>query len=400
MQKARRNVLKTIAGGAALAALTPSLKPALAFSKRSMFDPITIGSLNIKNRIFKAATSMDMADEHGLPTPEYLAVYEEAAKGGPGLIITDVTFVNFDDRPSHADLSIHDAAQIPAFAKLAETIQNNGAKACLQIGWAGSMTVSKHRVGERKIWGPSEVKHPLTGVTSSAITKEEIKEVVRTMAQAARRAKAAGFDAVELHFVHNFMLSQFLTPYYNKRTDEYGGSIENRTRLHFEILEAVRKEVGTSYPVFAKIHGKDYLPKQGMTLEEGIFLAKGLEKRGITALELSGGNLVNGPETMPWRPEIEDGPTAQSYFAKDALQYDRAVNVPLILTGGNRRIDVMEEILNTTPDIVAFGLSRTLLSEPDLPNKWSKDPEATPQCISCNECIINYGTGPTACVLV
>ncbi len=320
-------------------------------------------------------------------------------RGGAGLIVTDVTFASFDDRPGHADLSIHSDEQIPSFKALADTIRSNGANACLQIGWAGSMTVSHYRLDEREIWGPSAVEHPMTKVTPKAISKSGIKYVVKAVADAARRGKLAGFDAVELHLAHNFMLNQFLVPYYNKRTDEYGGGIENRTRLAFEIMEAIRAEVGPDYPVFAKIHGQDYLEKVGMTLEEGVFLAKGLVKRGVTALELSGGNLMKGPDTMPWRPDLEGDLKAQTYFAKDAKVMGEALNVPLIVTGGNRNVKVMERVLNTTPDVVAFGMSRTLLSEPDLPGKWMKDTSVSPGCISCNECMVNYGHGPTVCAL-
>lgn len=400
MTISRREVLRYMATGAVAASVAPAMQPALALTRKKLFEPVTIGSLTVKNRIFKAATSYDMADEHGRPTQGYLDVYAEAARGGPGLVVTDVTYVDYDDRPSHADLSIHHDDQIPTFRKISETIRENGAKSCLQIGWAGSMTITRYRLGEREIWGPSKVEHPMTKVTpTKAVSVKEIGHIVQTMAEGARRAKEAGFDAIELHFCHNFMLNQFLTPYYNKRTDEYGGPIENRARLHFEITEAVREAVGPAYPVFAKIHGRDYLEKQGMTLEEGIFLAKGLEQRGVTALEISGGNLVGGFETMPWRDDLEDAPEKQTYFAEDARKYDRAIGLPIILTGGNRRVEIMERELNAIPDIVAFGLCRTLLSEPDLPMKWQKNPQARPQCIACNQCIMNYGTQPTVCVL-
>lgn len=278
MNMTRRDALKTIAVGTASAFWVPNVGGLMAAPAQTLFDPVEIGGLRIKSRIFKAATSYDMAD-------------------------------------------------------------------------------------------------------------------------GALRAKMAGFDAIELHFCHNFMLSQFLTPYYNKRTDAYGGRIENRARLQFEILEAVRKSVGNEFPVFAKIHGRDYLDKYGMTLEEGIFLARGLVKRGITAIEISGGNLVNGVDTMPWRDGLDGEPGEQTYFAPDARAYDKALDVPLILTGGNRRVEIREKELNMTPDVVAFGFCRTLLSEPDLPNKWKKDPTVRPRCISCNECIVNYGTGPTECIL-
>ncbi|WP_163351820.1 NADH:flavin oxidoreductase [Desulfovibrio sp. JC010] len=396
----RRKAMKVMAAGAVAASVTATMQPTFALAKRNIFEPVTIGNLKIKNRIFKAATSYDLSDHHGRPSQDWIDTYVEAAEGGPGMMVTDVTYVEFDDRPSHADLSIHDDSQIPAFKKAVDAIHKAGSKVCMQLGWAGSMTITGYRIKEREVWGPSKVQHPLTKVTpTKAISKEEIKHVVKTMADGALRAKKAGFDAIELHFCHNFMLSQFLTPYYNKRTDEYGGPIENRARLHFEITEAVRKAVGPDYPVLAKIHGRDYLEKNGMTIDEGLFFAKGLEKRGVTALEISGGNLVNGFDTMPWRGDLEDEPQNQTYFAADARKYSKTVKLPLILTGGNRRMEIMEKELNTNPHIVAFGLCRTLLSEPDLVNKWKEAPETHAQCVACNECIANYGQGPTVCVL-
>jgi 2,4-dienoyl-CoA reductase-like NADH-dependent reductase (Old Yellow Enzyme family) len=324
-------------------------------------------------------------------------VYADIAKGGSALVVTGIAFVMKEDHFSHTTLGLYDDSQIPAFKKLADVIRENGSKSCLQIGFGGSLAM--YKVNEREIWGPSAVEHPFTKVTPKAMTKADIKTAVQAMADAAVRARKAGFDTIELHFVHNYMLNQFLVPFFNKRTDEYGGPIENRARMAFEIMEAVRKAVGDDYPVLAKIHGQDYLEHNGMILDEGIFLAKGLAKRGVTALDVSGGNLISTPETMPIRPEIADDPALQSYFADDAKAIDKALDVPLILTGGNRDTKVMQVVLDTNPDVAAFGMSRTILSEPDLPNKWQRDTSVTPQCISCNWCIQHYGTQPTACVL-
>ncbi|MCG8684737.1 MAG: NADH:flavin oxidoreductase [Desulfobacterales bacterium] len=397
MNFSRRETLKILGAGAVAAGLGPIAKPVYALTKRDLFDPVKIGTLKLKNRIIRSSTSMEMADENGMPTPQLLKVYEQVAEGGASLIITGLAYINKQDQPFHAALGFYDDAQIPAFKTLAQKMQKNGAKACLQIGYAGSM--SGYKVKEREIWGPSAIPHPFTKVTPKAMTKEDIQQAVKEMAQAAARAQKAGFDAVELHFVHNFMLNQFLVPHFNKRTDEYGGSIENRARIIFEITEAVRMAVGEDYPVVAKIHGQDYLEREGMTLDEGIYVAKGLAKRGVTALDISGGNLMSAPENLPIRPEISDDTSLQSYFAKDAQAIDRALDIPMILTGGNRDTKVMQQVMDINPDVVAFGLCRTILSEPDLPNQWAKDKSVEPACISCNECLMRYGNQPTVCVL-
>ena len=397
----RRTTLKMLGAGAVTLGLLPFTNPLAAMSRRvdtrDLFDPIQIGKLKLKNRIVRASTSMEMASETGLPTPELLRAYEEVAKGGAALVITGLTYVRQDDQPFHAALGFYDDSQIPFFKELAEAIGKSGAKSCLQIGYAGSMC--GYKVTEREIWGPSALAHPFTKVTPKAMAQEDIQTTIKSMADAAKRAQKAGFNSVELHFVHNFMLNQFLVPYFNRRTDEYGGSIENRARLAFEIMEAVRKAVGKDYPVIAKIHGQDYLEKDGMTLKEGIFVAKGLAQRGVTALDVSGGNLMSAPENLPVRPEIADDPKLQSYFANDAAAIEKAIDVPLILTGGNRDTQVMQKVLDTNPDVVALGMSRVILSEPDLPNKWKANRTVEPQCISCNECLANYGKQPTVCVL-
>lgn len=393
----RRTTLKMIGLGAVATGLMPLVGTARALTRRTLFDDVNIGGMKLKNRIIRASTSMEMADENGSPTPRMIQVYEDIAKGGSSLIITGMAYVMKQDQLFHSATGFHSDEQIPAFRKLTDVIRKHDARSCLQIGFAGS--VCGYKVDEREIWGPSAVEHPFTKVTPKAMTKEDIKTAVQAMADAAVRAQKAGFDSVELHFVHNFMLNQFLVPFFNKRTDEYGGSIENRTRIHFEIMDAVRKAVGPDYPVLAKIHGQDYLEKDGMTLDEGIFLAKGLARRGVTALEVSGGNLISTPETLPIRPMIDTDPNLQTYFAEDARAIEKALDVPLILTGGNRDPKLMQNVLDSNADVVAFGLCRTILSEPDLPGQWKADLSVEPQCVSCNECIMKYGTQPTVCVL-
>ena len=388
MKTNRRNMLKLFGTAAVAAGLAPLVSPSEAAGRKHMFDQVDIGGLTLKNRIVRAPTSMEMADEDGNPTSAVLKVYEEVAKGGSALVITGVAYVYKPDQHRKESLGLHDDSQIPAFRELADVIRRNGALSSLQIGFGGSM--SGYKTDEREIWGPSAVEHPWTKITPKEMTKEDIQTVVETMAAAARRTKEAGFDSVELHFCHSFLINQFLNPFFNRRTDEYGGSIENRCRLPFDVTEAVRKAVGPDYPVLAKIMGQDY-SDPGQTLKEGIYLTEGLAKRGLTAVEISGG--------QPVRPDVHEDATLQGYFEKDAVALGKSLDIPLILTGGNRTVKAMEAALNAEGDIAAMGLSRAILSEPDLPNRLRKDPSYDPQCIACNECIANYGQQPTVCVL-
>lgn len=211
-------------------------------------------------------------------------------------------------------------------------------------------------------------------------------------------AKNAGFDAIELHFAHNYLVSQFLFPYYNNRTDEYGGPIENRARFAFEILESVRKAIGPDYPILAKVHGRDYLGSLagGNTQEENLYVVKGLVARGITALDISGGNKVRG--MGEFHPDIQYEKD-QSYFADDAEYISEHIDVPLVLTGGSRSPRLMGKILTEVKIIQAFGFGRTMLSEPDLADKWKNDPDHRPRCLACNWCIANDGKQKSQCVL-
>jgi 2,4-dienoyl-CoA reductase-like NADH-dependent reductase (Old Yellow Enzyme family) len=254
----------------------------------------------------------------------------------------------------------------------------------MQIVYGGAFT--SYETKSRIIWGPSAVAHPLTEVVPTEMSRDDIKTLVTEFALAAGRVKAAGFDGVELHCAHSYLLSQFLTPYFNRRSDEYGGSIENRGRIVFEVLEAVRKEVGPDYPVFIKMHCTDDWGENGLTEDESLYVALELEKRGITGIEFSGGNMdaKNYPNKGPGRGNILKA-EKQSYFAKATAKIADKLKVPVISVGGHRSPEMMEELLNDT-EIQYFSLSRVLHSEADLINRWKEDKTRKPRCISCNKC--------------
>ena len=344
--------------------------------------------------MIRSATSDCRADIKGNPTPDLIRVYSELAAGGASMLITGLTYILQEDQYMKDGSGFYDDSQIEAYKELTENVHKNGSKICAQLAIIGSK--SDYNVENRKIYAPVPLKDPAYGtVVKEGMTKEEIKYCVDAFAKAAVRAQKAGFDAIEFHFAHNYLVSKFLVPYFNTRTDEYGGSeIENRARFAFEIIEAVRKAVGKDFPLIAKIEGNDYLGREGNTQKEIDYIAQGLADRGMNALDISGGNNVT-----KFSPIIKDilYKEDQSYFSRDARNLAKNVNVPLILTGGNRDVDVMETALAHNKNLVAFGMARTLLYEPDLPLKWQKDVSYTPKCISCNWCISNYGKQTTQC---
>jgi 2,4-dienoyl-CoA reductase-like NADH-dependent reductase (Old Yellow Enzyme family) len=336
---------------------------------------------------------MNLCDENGAPQQELFDVHTKLAKGGVGLIITGQTYVMKEDQYNKNGAGLYDDYLIPYYRQLADNAHENNAKIIIQLALVGSR--SSYNTSIRDIIGPSTVPDPKSGTTPRMMTKEDINKTVIAIADAVVRTKKAGFDGVELNYAHNYVVNQFMLPYFNKRVDEYGGTIENRARYAFEIMEASRKAAGDKYPILVKMHGNDYLQAQGMDRNDPIYIAKGLKDRGATALDISGGNMITGP--YPFRTNIL-GDTYQSYFHKDAEFISNHVDIPLILTGGNRSVSVMEQLQASNKNIKAFGLSRTLLSEPDLINTWSKDRKQTPRCVACNECLKTYGKGPSHCV--
>nr|WP_207720405.1 NADH:flavin oxidoreductase [Clostridium gasigenes] len=303
--------------------------------------------MELKNRFFRGALWEDLADEKGHMTPELSYIYEELAKGGVGTIITGYSFVTRDEQPNPGMMGIYDDSFIDEYKKNTDKIHSLGANIIMQIVYGGFMTT--FNVGERTIGGPSTMQNEVTGTWAKEITKDEIKYLVNAYAQAALRIKKSGFNGVEIHGGHGYLLSQFLSPYYNKRRDEYGGNIENRGRIIFEIYEAIREKVGKDFPILIKLNSADYVKEGGLTQEDSLYVAKKLADLGISAIEV---------------------------------------------TGGNRHLDVMEDILKNTK-IQYFTLSRPLTAEPDLINKWCSGDKKKVKCVSCNQC---YSTPGKRCI--
>ncbi|MGK0469464.1 MAG: 2,4-dienoyl-CoA reductase-like NADH-dependent reductase (Old Yellow Enzyme family) [Clostridium sp.] len=352
----------------------------------SLFSNTTLGNMNLKNRFFRSATWEAMADDKGHMTEKLYKVYEELAKGGVGTIITGYAFVTEDEQPNPGMMGIYDDSFIEEYKEFTDKIHKFDTNIILQIAYGGSQT--NFNVGERIILGPSSVPHSIYGVKPKEATREDIKNLIESFAEASLRAKNSGFDGVQFHAAHGYIYSQFLSPHYNKRTDEYGGSIENRGRIIFETLTAVREKVGKDFPVLIKINCSDFI-EDGFTLEDCKYVCKRVEELGIDAIEISG---VVGSKTED-KTVREKGLIyleKESYFRKYATEIANEVNVPIILVGGNRHINLMEEILNNTK-IQYFSISRPFLCEPDLINRWSGEDKSKAKCISCGKCRGNEG---------
>lgn len=337
-----------------------------------MFDELHIGPLRARNRLVRAATYEALATDDGHLTPELVAIYEQLADGGVGTIITSYAFVTRDEQPNPRMLGLYDDAFVPEYHQLAAAMHERGAAIVAQIVYGGSST--KLKPPSARILGPSAIANPKTGIVPVEATPADLHDLACAFADAAARAQAAGFDGVELHAAHGYLLSQFLNPLLNRRTDEYGGPIEGRVRILLEVVDAVRARVGDDFPLLVKLNSFDGV-EGGLTEDDSRTAAKLLVQRGASAIEASG----------PWRVCRTRDFHGEPFFADYAQRLARELDAPVILTGGNRSLSAMERLARED-GIAAFGLCRSLICEPDLPNRWRTEPYAAPRCVSCNRC--------------
>jgi 2,4-dienoyl-CoA reductase-like NADH-dependent reductase (Old Yellow Enzyme family) len=331
-----------------------------------LFDKTKIGKLELKNRFIRSATG-DGLVKNGHPTEEMIEQYEELANGGVGTIITGNAKITDYKIPFFDMLSIEDDSFIPELKKFTDKVHALDTNIMLQIVYFGSLIGSEG--GD--VLGPSAVPNLISKIEPKEMSKEDIKYIQKAFASAALRSKEAGFDGVQLHAAHGFLLSQFLTPYYNRRTDEYGGSIENRARMLIETCKEVREMVGEDYPILIKINSSDAM-EQGMTFEECKYVCKRLQEVGVNAVEISGSSHIFKPHE-------------EAYFKDYAAEIAKEVDIPIIVVGGNRDYSAMETILNET-SIEYFSFSRPFIAESDFIRRWENGDTSRVKCVSCNGC--------------
>ena len=341
-----------------------------------LFEELVIGSLRARNRFVRAATYEGLATEDGHLTPELVAICEELAAGGAGTIILGYAYVTPDEQPNPRMLGLYDDSFVPEYRELVERLHAHGARVISQIVYGGSAT--KLDPPSARILGPSAVVNPKTGIVPVEASVHDILLLVEAFATAARRARDAGFDGVELHAAHGYLLSQFLNPLLNQRTDEYGGSLKNRARITAEAIAAIRREVGAEFPVLVKLNSSDGV-EGGLTENDSLAAAQLFVDAGASAIEVSGA----------WRACRARDFNGEPFFGAYAQRLARTVPVPVILTGGNRCLDAMERLAEE--GVAGFGLCRPLICEPDLPNRWADDPRVVPRCVSCNGCSATPG---------
>ncbi len=347
-----------------------------------IFDATTLSALRLSNRLVRSATWEGLANSDGSVTRPLLEIYEGLAEGGVGLIISSYMYVQLNGKQTPGQIGVHSDEMLPGLAELARAVSERNGTIIGQIVHCGGQADRRQNGGLDPV-GPSAVDSPGYPMAPRELTIGDVHEIVDAFASAAHRLQRAGFHGVQLHGAHGYLLAQFLSPLRNRRTDEYGGSVENRSRFCLEVYRAVRTAVGPAFPVMIKLNGNDFL--DGSTTEDdACYLAAALAAEGIDAIEVSGGTPGSG-KLGAARPDIKN-PVDEAYFLPQAEAIRRsAPSVPLMLVGGLRSPEVIERVL-ATGAVDYFSMSRPLIREPGLPNRWQGGDRTRAACISCLGC--------------
>ena len=400
------------------------------------FTPACIGRLEIKNRLVRSATYENAATRDGEVSDALVGIYRNLAKGGSGLIITSITGVYPSAVSPRLIMRVDDDSFIAGLALIPRAVREAApdCKVMLQLHHPGRQVFNREDTAKfRPVAPPAFVayvmKHPKLRAphdgaphileptapsavydaffdrTPRALTLEEIDKIIDAFAHGARRAQDAGFDGIQIHAAHGYLLSSFLSPRTNARDDAYGGSTENRTRIIREIYRRARGKVGDHFPILIKMNVSDFLPG-GIDLDEALSIGRIITRTGFTAIETSGGmyeSLTQKREELGWTPvfmsEARTGiKTAdqEAYFLPSAAALKKETNATIILVGGLRSLSKIEEVLEAgAVDFVS--MSRPLIRQPDLPNLWlSGQYLDKAECISCNACL-PVGKNPIDC---
>lgn len=342
-----------------------------------LFTPKKINKLEIKNRFIRSATNERMATEEGKITEQLINYYCKLAKGEIGLIVTGNAYTLKDGKSSPGTIAIYDDNYISNLRKLTKKVHAYGAKIAIQLNYAGARSPSS-LIGKIPS-APSSVRNPLFGnVLPRSLKTDEIEGIISSFGAAAERAQEAGFDAVQILGAHGYLISQFLSPLTNKRTDEWGGSLSRRTRFAVRVYQNIRNAVGPDYPVFMKIGLAD-IEERGLNVSNGCQIVSLLSSMRMDAFEISCGITVKRESILTNILREND----EAYFLPFADAAKKITTYPLILVGGIRSVRVMVRLINSgVCDFIA--MRRPFIKEPDLVNKIMMGKAEKAFCTSCN----------------
>jgi 2,4-dienoyl-CoA reductase-like NADH-dependent reductase (Old Yellow Enzyme family) len=370
-----------------------------------LFDPGAIGGLKIRNRFVRPATSETMADVRGAPTEQLIRLYETLARHEVGVIITGHLYAHRRGQYAPRQTGIYEDSLVPGLAEVTTRVRRHGARFFAQLAHAGSQS----RVPALQPLAPSPVPNALTGRMVPAASEAEIEEAIDSFGAAAARAVEAGFDGVHIHGANGYLISEFASPLANRRDDRWGGSAEARDAFPLAVVEAVRAAVPQHFPVTMKIGFVD-APAGGLNLDESVRRAGLLVEAGVDAVEVSCGVMESPTDSakkyvaVDRRRAIEDllvhrvlaEPGPESYFRNWARALRRSVETKIVLVGGMRRTQTMEDVLRSgDADFVA--LARPLIREPDLIRQIKGGRRGRVDCTSCNLCLMHEGHHSLRC---
>jgi len=345
-----------------------------------VFNSFTFpNSTTIKNRLVKAAMEENMSDENLLPSKELINLYGQWAKGGSGLLITGNVMVDKEAMTGPGGVVLDKDSDLTRFKLWADVAKQNDTKVWMQISHPGRQVYKK--MGG-KVYSPSDIPLDMGKLSDkfgqpTAMTEVQIKDVISRFSDTAKQAELAGFDGVEIHAAHGYLIAQFLSPLVNKRDDQWGGSLENRSRLLLEVIKAIKSNVSDSFSISVKLNSADF-QHGGFDEEDALAVVKSLEALNIDMIELSGGSY----EAPAMQGVTADGRTLarEAYFLSFAASISKNTSVPIMTTGGIYKFGTAKTVLAQGVDLV--GIATALALQPDLPNRWQlgKNVEvATPQ---------------------
>jgi 2,4-dienoyl-CoA reductase-like NADH-dependent reductase (Old Yellow Enzyme family) len=341
---------------------------------KKVFETAVVGGIEVKNIIFRSATGEAKAINNK-PSPQFYEMYENLSKGEVGLIITSPMSFAKTDHPTDDVIVLNNDAE-PHLTKMTDEAHKHGTKIVAQLIHFTSQLFTPPT---GPVFGPSDYVDPVSGIPATAFSKEQILELIKEFGQAALLAKTAGFDGVQLHGAHGYLLNKFLSPAFNTRTDEYGGSPECRVRAVVDILTEIKTTCGSDFPVWIKLNSSDFHPEdKGVTESDFLRTAEVLAQKGMDAIEVSGGSMAGTLSFSRSKKHV-------AYHLESAKKLTKLVNSDVILVGGFRELDIIESVLSDT-EISAISLSRPLIREPDLVKRWMSGDRSKAKCVACNGC--------------
>ena len=346
-----------------------------------LFDRNELTGIELGNRFVRSATFEGLAEDNGAATDRMTNLLVDLVNGGVGLLISGHAYVSPEGRAGNRQLGVYSDELCESLSKMTASIHQAGGKILIQLAHAGCQA-DPEMTGLESI-GPSAIEGR-SGATCKEMTGSDTEGLIDAFGKAGKRAKDSGFDGVQIHAAHGYLLSEFLSGHFNKRSDEYGGSAENRARIVLAVLGSIKAAAGDDFPVHIKMNSEDFLDG-GLTVDEMLQVAELLESGGIGAVELSGGALGSKPELSPVRPEKKPSVEWEVFYRDAAKRFKEQTSLPLILVGGMRSFDVAREVIETgIADYIS--ISRPFIREPALVNRWKSGDTARAKCISCNGC--------------